>query len=88
MCHCIFFRINPRVSKHHAFRHHRATVKSRKLLSRPLDLKASTILERNNLVHLLIDLSADRWCWASKHGVANEIPRSSHVVSQLSAKEN
>ena len=26
MCHCIFFRINPRVSKHHAFRLHRATV--------------------------------------------------------------
>ena len=25
MCHCIFFGINPRVSKHHAFRHHRAT---------------------------------------------------------------
>ena len=25
MCHCIFFRINPRVSKHHAFHHHRAT---------------------------------------------------------------
>ena len=25
MCHCIFFRINPRVSKHHAFRLHRAT---------------------------------------------------------------
>ena len=25
MCHCIFFGINPRVSKHHAFRLHRAT---------------------------------------------------------------
>ena len=25
MCHCIFFGINPRVSKHHAFRHHRMT---------------------------------------------------------------
>ena len=25
MCHCIFFRINPRVSKYHAFSHHRAT---------------------------------------------------------------
>ena len=25
MCHCIFFWINPRVSKHHAFRLHRAT---------------------------------------------------------------
>ena len=25
MCHCIFFRINPRVSKHHAFRLHRTT---------------------------------------------------------------
>ena len=25
MCHCIVLRINPRVSKHHAFRHHRAT---------------------------------------------------------------
>ena len=25
MCHCIFFRINPRVSKHHAFRPHRVT---------------------------------------------------------------
>ena len=25
MCHCIFFRINPRVSKLHAFRLHRAT---------------------------------------------------------------
>ena len=25
MCHCIFFRINPRVSKYHAFRHYRAT---------------------------------------------------------------
>ena len=25
MCHCIFFRINPRVSKHHAFHLHRAT---------------------------------------------------------------
>ena len=26
MCHCIFFGINPRVSKHHAFRLHRATL--------------------------------------------------------------
>ena len=25
MCHCIILRINPRVSKHHAFRLHRAT---------------------------------------------------------------
>ena len=25
MCHCIFFGINPRVSKYHAFRFHRAT---------------------------------------------------------------
>ena len=25
MCHCIFFRINPCVSKHHAFRLHRTT---------------------------------------------------------------
>ena len=25
MCHCIFFGINPRVSKYHAFSHHRAT---------------------------------------------------------------
>ena len=25
MCHCIFFGINPRVSKHHAFHLHRAT---------------------------------------------------------------
>ena len=25
MCHCIFLRINPRVSKHHAFRLHRTT---------------------------------------------------------------
>ena len=31
MCHCIFFRINPRVSKHHAFRLHRATVSSKNL---------------------------------------------------------
>ena len=27
MCHCIFFGINPRVSKYHAFNHHRATYK-------------------------------------------------------------
>ena len=26
MCHCIFFRINPRVTKHHAFRLHGTTV--------------------------------------------------------------
>ena len=25
MCHCFFFRINPHVSKYHAFRHHRVT---------------------------------------------------------------
>ena len=25
MCHCIFYGINPRVSKYHAFSHHRAT---------------------------------------------------------------
>ena len=25
MCHCIFFRIKPRVSKHHAFHYHHAT---------------------------------------------------------------
>ena len=26
MCHCIFFGINPRVSKYHAFSHHRVTL--------------------------------------------------------------
>ena len=26
MCHCIFLGINPRVSKHHAFRHYRVTL--------------------------------------------------------------
>ena len=33
MCHCIFFRINPRVSKYHAFSHHRATCTTRFLVS-------------------------------------------------------
>ena len=30
MCHCIFFRINPRVSKYHAFRLNRATQRSKR----------------------------------------------------------
>ena len=32
MCHCIFFRINPHVSKHHAFHLHRATICTHHLL--------------------------------------------------------
>ena len=34
MCHCIFFRINPHVSKHHAFCLHRATWWQLRLSSR------------------------------------------------------
>ena len=34
MCHCIFIGINPRVSKHHAFRLHRATWQQLRLNSK------------------------------------------------------
>ena len=54
MCHCIFFGINPRVSKYHAFRHHRATAISFNTYS---SLAREDTYSFNSVIGLNINLS-------------------------------
>ena len=51
MCHCIFFGINPRVSKHHAFRLYRGTetMKNEQSLAFIMQTYACIFQEQNRL---------------------------------------